>query len=473
MDEDKVKKAEKKIQKVLMDWFTSDAILLGIASQFNFNPDPNQETFGINITGRHPVITFNPNFVNMMPVEYLEMVMVHTFFKVLLRHCTTRLKEPRQISALSSNIAIDELIRQNTMAFLQGDTSLEDLIPTAQQFNLPEKDCFEEYFRQLYDRQQQINEMIKQIWDSMTDEEKQEMIDKAQQQAQQGQGEGQDQEGEDKGQDKGEGKGQDQEEQNGEDEGEGQGQGKGQNKDKDGFKEYDNTQEGVKDYFDPNGTANNGWGKNDMFDADVKNYVDKNKDRIKAWGKHTGDYIAEILAANEPKISYKEIIRKFKKSVETYARVNSRLKANRRFDLLYPGHRRFLKTKIIFAVDVSGSMSDDDLAEGFAVINKIIKHAELIYVLFDTEIKQIETKLKTAKKTFKICGRGGTDFQEVLDYADETKCDGVVIFSDMFAPEPKKPKAKVLFLSHSKDLKPNWNWGFQAVLDRHENLHNW
>lgn len=491
MDDGKIREAENKIQKILMDWFTSEAILLNLYSMFNFKADPNQETFGINIQGRHPIITYNPNFVNSIPLEYLEMIMVHTGFKILLRHCTTRLKEPRQIAALSSNIAIDELIRDNTLSFLANDSSLKDLIPTAKMFNLPEKESYEEYFRQLYDRQKEINEMIKMVWDSMTDEEKEKLIDQAsnnkkpedkkeqfeQQEEQQDSNESKEQEPKQQEQ-KEESKQQEQpqeqkEESTPEPEPEPELEPESEPNIKKDFKEYNNTEDGIKDYFDPNGSSNLGWGTNDMMDADIKNYIEKNKDRVKAWGKHTKDVIEEILAANEPKISYKEIIRRFKKSVDSYARVNSRLKVNRRYDLVFPGHRRFLKTRVIFAIDVSGSMSNEDIAEGFAVLNKILKHAEVIYVLFDTEIKMIETKLKKAKKTFKVCGRGGTDFNEVLHYADEIKCDGIVVFTDGCASAPKQPKAKVLWLTHTKGYNPPVDWGMVATLDRFENNHTW
>jgi hypothetical protein len=476
-------------------------------SQFNFKPDPNQETFGINITGRHPVIVYNPNFVNAMAIEYLEMIMVHTGFKVLLRHCTSRLKDPEQIAALASNIAIDELIYQNTLNFLSNDSSLKDLVPTAQMFKLPEKDCFEEYFRQLFERQQQINKMIKMIWDSMTNEEKDKIINQSnnQEQSQQSTSDKQEQqeqkapapapepepepesnpelepksnsEPEPEPKQDPEPEPEHKPEPNSESESNPEPEPEPKPEPDQGpnnkFKEYNNTNDCIKDYFDPNGTSNIGWGTNDMFDADIKNYIEKNKDRVKAWGKHTGSAIEEILAANEPKISYKEVIRRFRKSVDTYARVNSRLKVNRRYDLAFPGHRRFLKTRIIFAVDCSGSMSNDDLAEGFAVINKILKHAEVIFVMFDTEIKFVETKLKKAKKTFKAYGRGGTDFNEVLQYADEIKCDGIVIFTDGLASVPKQPKAKVLWLTHSKNYEPPVSWGFVAHLDRFENNHIW
>jgi hypothetical protein len=455
--EEKIKSAEAKIQKVLMNWFTEDAILMNLWSQFNFKPDPNQETLGINITGRHPLITFNPNFVNAIPLEYLEPIMVNTSFKILLRHCTSRLREPRQISALSSNISVDELIYQNSLNLLANDPSLKDLVPTAKQFNLPEKECFEEYFRQLYDKQKEINDMIKTIWDSMTDEEKDKLINQPPQGS------------------SGKGKGTPQEQQS---DGEEQSDSKEEGKDKDGFKEYNDKEEGIKDYFDPNGTANDGWGQNDMMDSDIKNFVEKNKDRVKAWGKHTGNFVSEIIAAQESSFSFKDVIRRFKKSVTTFKTEATRMKLNRRYNdtLIFPGHRRQNTTRIIFAVDESGSMSNEDLAEGFAVINKICKHVEISYITFDTEVKQVEKDFKKAKNMFKVSGRGGTSPKCVFEWIDKqkTKYDGCIIFTDgYFDTNIKEPEVSVLWLLHSKNMTVPVKWGMVTTLDRFENNHIW
>ena len=523
--EEKDNLARKKIDKILMTWFTEDAILLYLCSMFNIKSDMNQDSFGINILGRHPVITYNPNFVNRLPLEQMEMVMVHTLFKVLLRHCTSRLQQPFQISALSSNIAIDELIRDNSMVFLLADKSLQELIPTASQFKLPVKDSFEEYFRRLNERQTEINRIIKEVWDSLPFDEKMKLIEepeekedsKTQPKYENSQTEKSEDEitsdrqsnnnidedfneedlsnnnedninetnlydnPQEELESKEEPKEKIEEEteivpehkddsSNNNEEIHEQNQSQSV-RDEDGFKEYKESTECMKDYFDPNGSANKGWGASDMIDADIKNLIDKYKDRIKSWGKHTGNHIGEILAANNPKISYKEIIRKFKKSVDTYTHVSSRLKVNRRYDLDCPGHRRFLKTRIIFAIDTSCSMTDDDLAEGFSVINKILKHSEIIYVLFDTEIKLIETKIKKARSSFKVSGRGGTDFNEIMKMADETKCDGIVVYTDGVAVEPKQPKCKVLWLTPTKGYTIPWSWGFRATLDRYENTH--
>lgn len=432
-----LRKAENKIQKVILKWFMEDPMMLEAHSLFQKVPNKNQKTIGINTKSKPPVITYNPNFINMVSAERLECVMAMEGFKILLKHPTTRLCQPRNIASLSSSITITpyslgNILRRNDM---------EDFYPTPEQFGLKEKQCFEEYFRKLMDKQDETNEKIKEIWDSMSDEEKQQAIDNAQQQMSQG------------------------EEEQGEEE-------QGDGEDGDGFAKFDNTNDAMKEYFNPNGTSNQDWGENSLLESDIQTLVTDNLGNSKKWGTVSGEMFDEIKSAHTPKINYKEVLRRFNTSVMSMRTYSSRMKPNRRYGFEQCGQRREYDTKIIFAIDISGSMSDDDLAEGFAVINSLCGRAEIIYILHDTKIKKIERNFKKAKQSFEINGRGGTDFQDVVDYADKQKVDGLIFFTDGQAEEPTKPKrAKTLWLLHTKDhswIKPPCDWGRVAYLERYQ-----
>jgi predicted metal-dependent peptidase len=443
------REAKAKMDQIALSWFTSDPIMLDCWCMVEKQTNPNQKTIGINLFSKHPSIDFNPLFINKINTEQLEAVMASEMFKILLRHCTTRLRDPRQISSLSSNITINQLMI-NELKNIMGDIS--QFLPSPEMFKLNPGLFFEEYYRQLMDQVNKTNDMIKQIWNSMSKEEKEDMIQKAmsgQGESKEGEGQPQDGQGESK-----EGEGQPQD---------GQGQ---------GFKDFENHKDALKDYYDPNGTSNDGWGKNDMFDSDINNFINSKKDSVRHWGKHTGNCMAEIIAANEPKISYKEVVKRFARSVLMGESITSRMKVNRRYDIAMPGYRRKYKSKIIFAIDISGSMSDADIAEGFSIVNSCCKHADITWITFDTEIKSIEKNYKKARKAFKLNGRGGTEVSPVLEYAKEQKCDGLVIFSDMCFSTPHEPKhLKVLWLSHSQGQEPPCSWGFKAALKRFDDFH--
>ena len=62
-----------------------------------------------------------------------------------------------------------------------------------------------------------------------------------------------------------------------------------------------------------------------------------------------------------------------------------------------------------------------------------------------------------------VRGRGGTSFQEVFDYLkDHRQYDGLLIFTDGYAPEPRVDfamRTKVLWICRSeKEYKEHHEW---------------
>lgn len=434
-------KAKKRMDKIVVNWFVQDPMLLGAWSLVEKIPDKQTKTIGIDSRSQPPSIHFNPNFINSLNDEVLEHILANQCFKLLLRHPTTRLKKPKEVASLSSDVTVNQMAMKN----LPNIDGIFDVIPMPDKFKLEKNQWFEKYFRDLMDNLEESNEQVQ----KMFGEKKQP-----------GQGSGGEGDSSEDGEDsEGQGSG-------GEGDSEGEGGGNS-DVDEDGYPKVGSQKDAIKEMMDPRGDTNKNWGENDVLDADVQNMVNERKGSSKMWGKFSADFMNDIVAANTPKISWKEIIRRFNTSVVTTNTISTRKKANRRFDLDAPGRRRVYTTKIIFAVDVSGSMSDDDLAEGFAVINSVCRHAEIEYVLFDTEIKLVEKKMKKAKDKFKIKGRGGTDFEMICRYADKNKADGLIIYSDGYAPAPNPPKScKVLWLLTGKDNKPPVEWGFSAHLSR-------
>jgi len=413
--------ANKKIDSILVRWFYDDPILLNVYTMVNRIPDPKQETIGISVISKVPTIKFNPNFVNTISNERLECVLVSEGFKILLRHCTTRLREPAKISGLASSITINQLLNSELKQVLNG---INDITPDPLKFGLESNLCFEEYYRGIFDKSEEVYKALQKMFGTKDDKQQGEN----QQCKVPGSGDGESQEG----------------------------SGKGQLE----YKEFKNSDDAMKDYFDPSGTSNDEWGQNDIFDAELQNFIDGKKDSIsKGWGKFTGNNMAQIIAASTPKISYKEILRNFQRSVIQKNTTSSRMKVNRRFDLEIPGFRKTYNSDIYLFCDESGSVDDASIGECLAVCNNIFKHCNLTFGSFDTEIKQIEKDYKKAKSNFVCKGRGGTNFQCVIDYIDKVKCDGVIIFTDGECCAPSQPKkAHLLWLMCSQNHQPPIIW---------------
>jgi predicted metal-dependent peptidase len=70
--------------------------------------------------------------------------------------------------------------------------------------------------------------------------------------------------------------------------------------------------------------------------------------------------------------------------------------------------------------------------------------------------------LKNVVKDVAILGRGGTSFQEPIDYAHENGYDGLVMLTDGYAPEPIMPegfKTGLLWVSENErclEARKSW-----------------
>jgi predicted metal-dependent peptidase len=409
-ESEKINLAKKRIENVMVQWYIDDPIMLGAFCLVDKIPDKTQKTVGINTKTNPAKITFNPNFILSLSEERLEFVLVQEGFKILLRHPTTRINKPENIAATASTITVSPM-SVGSLINIQG---MEDFFMTPEKFGFPPNKYFEDYFRRLMDQQDNTDSTLEKMFGSAESSS-------------------------------------------------------GEDGDGESFQEFNDQNSAMKEYMNPNSTNTKDWSPSELFESEIKSLVDDHRGSAKNWGKYTGNSMGEILAANTPKISWKEVVRRFARSVMSRRTVPSRMRVNRRHDTRLPGSRREYDTKIVFAVDVSGSMSDKILQEGFSVINSVSKHAEVTYIQFDTEIKKTEKNFKKARESFTILGRGGTDFNCLIDYVDQNKYDGLVIFTDGYASAPKQPiKTKVLWLLHSKDQKPPVTWGNIAHIDLDE-----
>ena len=101
-----------------------------------------------------------------------------------------------------------------------------------------------------------------------------------------------------------------------------------------------------------------------------------------------------------------------------------------RFDLR--GQLRSHKAKIIIALDISGSITDEEFYLAMKEVLSIIKNYthEITIVECDDEIRRVYTanSIKDIKERMKI--RGGTKFSPVFEYANYHKVNLLVYFTD-------------------------------------------
>jgi predicted metal-dependent peptidase len=126
-----------------------------------------------------------------------------------------------------------------------------------------------------------------------------------------------------------------------------------------------------------------------------------------------------------------------------------------------PGH-------IIFAVDTSGSISDQDLAEIFSELRvyRETYPCRLTVIQCDAAIQSITTYEEMDGEDIasrvQLFGRGGTDFRPVFNWIDENAVGAYLIYAtDGYGifPEFEQTGGVIWLLSKRHSIKSNFPFG--------------
>jgi predicted metal-dependent peptidase len=185
------------------------------------------------------------------------------------------------------------------------------------------------------------------------------------------------------------------------------------------------------------------------------------------WGSLPGDMVELIKKASEGKIDYRGALRTFRSSILSQKRRLTRMRPSRRFGFEQMGSHYDFTTRLLIAIDTSGSVGSEELGRYFRIITTFFKYGiqEIDVLIFDNEVQGEPIKLDDAKKNkqeFKVRGRGGTNFQAPIDYVKENpNYDGLIIITDGYAPTPEVPphlSAKLLWvIDNEKSYKEHYD----------------
>ena len=159
------------------------------------------------------------------------------------------------------------------------------------------------------------------------------------------------------------------------------------------------------------------------------------------------DHILDIGKITPPKFDWKGYLRRFTGTSTRVFTKKLRRKQNKRYEG-NPGLKVKMRQHMLLAIDTSGSVSDDEVREFMNEIRHIYKTGvDVTIVQCDTVIKSIES-YKGKHDDMKIHGRGGTEFDPVLDYfnAHLKQYTSLVYFTDGECNADVKPKAPVLWV---------------------------
>ena len=175
---------------------------------------------------------------------------------------------------------------------------------------------------------------------------------------------------------------------------------------------------------------------------------DAKEQTIKKRGTVPGEIEGLIVLdeVTKAKFDWRGYLRRFTGTSTKIFTKKIRRKENYRYED-NPGLKIKMRQHMLLAIDTSGSVSNDELAEFMNEIHHIHKAGvDITIVQCDTSIRSIEPY--KGKNDLKVHGRGGTEFDPVLDYynANIGKYTSLVYFTDGECYTSVKPKNRVLWV---------------------------
>ena len=152
----------------------------------------------------------------------------------------------------------------------------------------------------------------------------------------------------------------------------------------------------------------------------------------------------------------------------TRERIPTRKKPHRRFGYLAPGYKRDYKDKWLAAIDTSGSTWCSDLLGDFlAILNQIVDDdIPLDFMQFDADITVQPHVYDRRSDHVEMSGKGGTNFQPVIDLVNRSNYKGVIILTDGQASPCSKPNRAQVLWALPYGHKPPVEWGDRVFLTK-------
>lgn len=154
------------------------------------------------------------------------------------------------------------------------------------------------------------------------------------------------------------------------------------------------------------------------------------------WGNIPTEIADSIRKSVSSVINWRSVLRQFVGQLVRGGRTNSIKRINKRYPYIHPGTKRGYEAKLLVAIDQSGSVSNEMLAEFFAELGTLTKKVTIDVLPFDCEAfeKDIYEWRRGASVPAKRVRAGGTDFNApsniVNDPKNRGRWDGMLIMTD-------------------------------------------
>ena len=175
-----------------------------------------------------------------------------------------------------------------------------------------------------------------------------------------------------------------------------------------------------------------------------------------AWGALPGE-VRELLEKSlrrpAPAVPWALVLRLFAESAAKTRLHNTIKRPSKRYGTV-PGLKIRHRQRLLVAIDTSGSIGQDDLNLFFNEIFHLWRSGAQVDIL-ETDTKVYRRYPYRGATPEMVTGRGGTDFNDALDYANRDAPDGLIFFTDGYADKPRvRPRMPVLWMLTRRGLEP-------------------
>ena len=167
------------------------------------------------------------------------------------------------------------------------------------------------------------------------------------------------------------------------------------------------------------------------------------------------EIIERLFHIEPPKFNWKSFLKRYVNNASKVYTKKLRRKDNKRY-AANPGLKIKHRNHVLVGVDTSGSVSSEELVEFMHELAHMHKTGNQITVAqFDTQLTDVSDF--DPKKNWEIKGRGGTDFQAVVDHYNDPKnrYSGFICLTDGEADNPENCPNNALWVHSSKAYEIN------------------
>ena len=207
-----------------------------------------------------------------------------------------------------------------------------------------------------------------------------------------------------------------------------------------------------------------GWGENSIIDQKVQSQVEREKSNPMTWGTMPNDMKELITIANRVKMDPRAVLKRFARSVLSTnpfftRRKPSKKDPNQDWIGYIPGKTYEQQAKVLFAVDTSGSMREEQIAKAIAFFMSALSQADVYFCWWDAKCGTIQ-RLKKKQPEMEIVGGGGTVPNCVIEKVrnERLKFDGIVFITDCYFEFPNPLGKEKIFIMKTDDAgqAPDW-----------------